>query len=84
MENIQYNIIITILNIIHRLIFYLKHMFFEATLCLLLQVVPTQLSPIDRATLCLRNVVCDVCPKLCNRAIKALFYTPEGRGFETR
>jgi hypothetical protein len=35
-------------------VFYLKHNFAETELYLLLQVEPTQLEPIYRASLCLR------------------------------
>jgi hypothetical protein len=41
------------MDIIHRPAFYLKHDVLEIGLCLRLQVEPTQLLPIDRASLCL-------------------------------
>jgi hypothetical protein len=47
------NITITILDIIHRPVFYLKHNVSETAFCPNLQVEPSQLSPIDRANLCL-------------------------------
>jgi hypothetical protein len=48
------NITITILNIIHRPVLYLKHSLSETGFCLHLQVVHTQLSQIGRASLSLR------------------------------
>jgi hypothetical protein len=48
------SITITILDIIHRPVFYLKHNVSEAVFCLRLQVEPIQLGPIHRASLCLR------------------------------
>jgi hypothetical protein len=47
------NITITILDIIHRPVFYLKLNVSETGICLRLQVESTQFSPIDRASLCL-------------------------------
>jgi hypothetical protein len=38
------------MDIIHRTFFRLKHSTSETDFCLRLQVVPTQLSPIDRAS----------------------------------
>jgi hypothetical protein len=49
------NITITILNIIHLPIFYLKQNVSETELSLRLQVEPTQLCPIYRNILCLRK-----------------------------
>jgi hypothetical protein len=46
--------IITALEIIHRPLFNLKHVS-EIEVCPLPQVEPTQLVPIDRASLCLRT-----------------------------
>jgi hypothetical protein len=46
---------ITILDIIHRPVFYLKHHVSEAGFCLRLKVEPTQISPAERAILCLRT-----------------------------
>jgi hypothetical protein len=43
-------ITITVLGIIHRPIFYLKHDISETEFCLCLQVEPTQLGPINRAS----------------------------------
>jgi hypothetical protein len=47
------NIIITILDIINRPVFHLKHHVSETGFCLRLQVEPTQLGSTDRAILCL-------------------------------
>jgi hypothetical protein len=47
------NITITILDIIHRPVFYLKHDVSETGFCLHLRVELTQLGPIDTASLCL-------------------------------
>jgi hypothetical protein len=44
---------INILDIIHGSVLYLKHNVSETGFCLLLQVEPSQLSPIDRASLSL-------------------------------
>jgi hypothetical protein len=44
---------ITILDIIHRPVFYLKHDVSETEICLRLQMEPSQLDPIDRASLSL-------------------------------
>jgi hypothetical protein len=46
---------ITILDIIHRPIFYLEQKVSETGFCLRLQVEPIQLGPIDRAGPCLRT-----------------------------
>jgi hypothetical protein len=51
----QYMLPITILEIIHRPVFYLKHDVSETGFCLSLQVNTTQLGSIDTASLCLRN-----------------------------
>jgi hypothetical protein len=48
------NIIITVLDIIHHPVFYLKHDVLETGLCLCLQAEPSQLNPIDRPSLHLR------------------------------
>jgi hypothetical protein len=48
-----YRLTITILDIIHRPVFYLKYDVSVTGFCLHLQVEPTQLGPIDRASLCL-------------------------------
>jgi hypothetical protein len=45
------NIIIMIMNITHCSVFYLKHNVSETGFCLLLQVEPTQLGPINRNNL---------------------------------
>jgi hypothetical protein len=50
-------ITITILDIIHRPVFYLTYKVSETSFCLRLQVEDPQLGPTDRASLCLRNVV---------------------------
>jgi hypothetical protein len=47
------NITITILDIIHRPVFYLKHGVSEAGFCLRLQLGLTQVGPIDIANPCL-------------------------------
>jgi hypothetical protein len=47
------NITITILDIIHRSVFYLKYDISEPEFCFCLQVQPTPLDPIDTASLCL-------------------------------
>jgi hypothetical protein len=49
----NYHITITILDIIHRPVFYLKHGVSETEFCLQHQVERTQVAPIDRARLCL-------------------------------
>jgi hypothetical protein len=53
-EIAHFAIAVTILNIIHRPVFCLKHNVSETGFCLLVQVEPTQLSPIDRSSPCLR------------------------------
>jgi hypothetical protein len=45
------NITITIVDIIHRLVFYLKHVASETGFCLRLQV-----RPVDRDSFCLRTM----------------------------
>jgi hypothetical protein len=45
------NITITILDIIHRLVFYLKHDVSEAGFCLRLQTEPTQMGLIEEPSL---------------------------------
>jgi hypothetical protein len=45
------NITISILDIIHRPAFYLKHKVLETGFCLRIPVEPTQLGPIDRVGL---------------------------------
>jgi hypothetical protein len=47
--------IITILEIIHRPLFYLKHTVFETRFTLRLKMKSTQKGPIDRTSLCLRT-----------------------------
>jgi hypothetical protein len=47
----QEGITTTILDIIHRPVFYLKQSVSETGFCLLLQGEPTQLGPVDRASL---------------------------------
>jgi hypothetical protein len=49
-ESYKYTLTITILDNIHRPVFYLKHNVSEIGFCLRFQVEPTQLSPIDRAS----------------------------------
>jgi hypothetical protein len=49
------NITITILDIIRLADFYLKHDVSETGFCFRLQVEPTQMGPIGRASLCLRT-----------------------------
>jgi hypothetical protein len=44
---------ITIQDIIHYRVFHLKHEVLGAVFCLGVQVEPTRLSPVDRASLCL-------------------------------
>jgi hypothetical protein len=46
---------ITILDIVHIPVFYLKHHFTETEFCFRLQVEPTQRNPIDRASLCFQT-----------------------------
>jgi hypothetical protein len=46
------NTITVFLDIIHRPVFYLKHKVSETGFCLRLQVIPTQLGPIDRGSPC--------------------------------
>jgi hypothetical protein len=48
------NITITILDILHRSVFCLKHDVSKTGFCLCLQVEPIQLGPIDGTILCLR------------------------------
>jgi hypothetical protein len=57
MEFITIYITIKILDIIHRPVFCLKHNISETEFCLRLQVEPTQLCPIDRASLYLHHLV---------------------------
>jgi hypothetical protein len=45
------NVTITILDVIQRPVFYLKHDVSETEFCLRLQAEPTLLGPIDRASL---------------------------------
>jgi hypothetical protein len=53
-QNSNYMFItITILDVIFRLVFNLKHDVLETGFCLLLQVEPTQFGPIDGGILCL-------------------------------
>jgi hypothetical protein len=49
------SVTIIILDIIDCLVFHLEHELSETELCLRLQVEYTQLGPLHRATLCLRN-----------------------------
>jgi hypothetical protein len=49
-------ITITILDIIHRPVFYLKHNVSETPFCLRLQVENNQVHPTDRVSLCLRTL----------------------------
>jgi hypothetical protein len=49
------NITIAFLDIIHRPLFYLKHDVSETVFCFLLEVVPNQMSPIERSSHCLRR-----------------------------
>jgi hypothetical protein len=44
------HVAIEILDIIHRSVFYLKHSILETGFCLRLEVEPTQLFSIDRAS----------------------------------
>jgi hypothetical protein len=46
-------ITITILDIIHRPVFYLKHSVSESSFCLRLQAEPIQIGKVHRANLCL-------------------------------
>jgi hypothetical protein len=48
-------IIITITEIIHPLVLYLKHNFSETGFCLRLQVESAQSDPTDRASICLQT-----------------------------
>jgi hypothetical protein len=50
-------IIIIILDIIYFPVFYLKHNISETGFCFRLQVVPSQLGPIDRANTCLSQSI---------------------------
>jgi hypothetical protein len=52
---IYINVTITILDIIHRPGFHFKHRVMEIGFCLRLQVKPTELAPVDRATVHLRK-----------------------------
>jgi hypothetical protein len=47
---------VTILNIIHRPVFYLKHSVSDIGFCIRLQVDPNQLVPTDRSSLCHRRL----------------------------
>jgi hypothetical protein len=60
-ENVRTHqfITITILDIIHRPDFYLKHNVSETGFCFSLQIEPTQLDPLDRASLCLARPILD-------------------------
>jgi hypothetical protein len=49
------NVTVTILDVIHHPVFYLKHNFSEIGFCHRLQMGPTQLGPIDTASPCLRT-----------------------------
>jgi hypothetical protein len=51
------NITITVLDIIHRPVFYLKHNFKETGFCLSLQMETTQQGPIYRDSLCVRTIL---------------------------
>jgi hypothetical protein len=53
--NIHFCITITILDIIHRPLLYLKHAFSDTGFSLRLQIDPTQMEGRDRASLCLRT-----------------------------
>jgi hypothetical protein len=53
--HININITITILDIVHRPVFYLKRDVSETGFCLRLQAEPTHLGPIVKATLCHRT-----------------------------
>jgi hypothetical protein len=53
------------LDIIHRPVYISEHNVSETGLCLLLQVKPTQLAPIDRASGYLRNEYGIQSPKRC-------------------
>jgi hypothetical protein len=46
---------VTILDIIHRHLFYLKHSISEIGSCLRIQVQQTQLAPVDRSSLCVKR-----------------------------
>jgi hypothetical protein len=53
---------ITILDVIHRPVFYLKHDVSETEFCLCLQVRTTEIGRIEKAELCLRTtstICCD-------------------------
>jgi hypothetical protein len=52
------HITVTILDIIHRTVPYLKHDVSETGFYLGFQMEPTQSGPIDRTSLCLRTDVC--------------------------
>jgi hypothetical protein len=52
LRQLHINTTITIPDIIHRPVAYLKHDILETGFCLRLQVVPTQLGQIDRASPC--------------------------------
>jgi hypothetical protein len=47
-EENKFNVSIAILEVIHRLVFHLKHNVSEAIFCILFQVKPTPLGPILR------------------------------------
>jgi hypothetical protein len=49
------NITLTILDILHRPVFYLEHGVSETRFCLRFQAELAQMSPIKRASLCLRS-----------------------------
>jgi hypothetical protein len=51
------NITITILNIMHRPVFYLKDEISGTEFCLRLQVESTQLDPVDRSVLPLSSLL---------------------------
>jgi hypothetical protein len=45
------------MDIIHRLVFYLKYDGLENKFCVSVQVEPTHFSSIDRASLCTRSII---------------------------
>jgi hypothetical protein len=53
MINFKFMLTITILDIIHRPVFYLKNKVSETECCLHFQVEPTQLVSVNKASLCL-------------------------------
>jgi hypothetical protein len=68
-------ITITILDIIHNPVYYLKHKISETGFCLLLQMEPTHLVPVDRAgPRCLRTETSS-----CYRAHLCRFHLQTGR-----